>query len=275
MAIMNQVVKTVPELIELAQKIKAAVQPIAVDTETNGLFPVEDKVVGWSLAFSEDEGYYIPRNHRHSTNVPDEQHKQLFELLCSKQLIWHNAKFDIEFIKTNFGIEMPVFADTMAMAYLACFPRLALKEIMSSMFHYETKEFNVLLSEKYGSKWKSLGYTAADLDDTDISDYAVHDVLYTYKLFNLLKDDMNNYKSIFKLEMNLIPIVAQMNLSGITIDTVKMNKLCAQAKRELQERFDKMQGMFERRLRLFVIRRLPVKRVLLSLFTVRSSSLVR
>ena len=241
---MNPIVKTTEDLVELARKIKACSTPIAVDTETNGLFPVEDQIVGWSLAFSEEEGYYIPRKHRHVQNVPDFVHHQLFELLSQKKTVWHNAKFDIEFIKTNFNLEMPVYCDTIVMAYLACFPKLALKEIMSSMFHYETKEFKELLAEKFGPKWKSLGYTAADLDDTDISDYAIHDVLYTYKLFNLLKDDMQNYKSIFKLEMNLVPIVAQMNLSGITVDTEKMNALCAVAKEELQKRFDRMQAMF-------------------------------
>ena len=241
---MNSIINTVPDLIELARKIKAATEPIALDTETNGLFPIEDKIVGWSIAFSETEGYYIPRNHRYSQNVPDVQIHQLFELLQTKKLLWHNGKFDIEFIKTNFNLEMPVYSDTMVMAYLACFKKLALKEIMSSLFHYETKEFDQLLSEKYGKQWKSLGYTAADLTAEDMYDYAIHDVLYTYKLFNLLKDQMEHYKSVFKLELNLVPIVAQMNLSGITIDSKKLRGLADLAKKEQQERFDKMQVAF-------------------------------
>ena len=241
---MNPIINTVPDLIELAKRIKSATEPIAVDTETNGLFPIEDKIVGWSLAFSETEGYYIPRNHRYSDNVPDAQISQLFELLQSKKLIWHNGKFDIEFIKTNFGLEMPVYSDTMVMAYLACFPKLALKEIMSTLFHYETKEFKEMLAEKYGKQWKSLGYTAADLTAEDIYDYAIHDVLYTYRLFNLLKDQMENYKSIFKLELNLVPIVAQMNLSGITIDSPKLRNLADLAKQELTERYLQMQEVY-------------------------------
>jgi len=241
---MNPIIKTVDDLKALALRIKNATEPITVDTETNGLFAIEDKIVGWSLAFNEEEGYYIPRNHRNSLNVPDHLHKQLFELLQTKQLIWHNAIFDIQMIKTNFGLEMPIYSDTMLMAYLACFKTLKLKEIMSSLFHYETKEFTELLGEKYGKQWKKLGYTAADLDDVDIYDYAIHDVLYTYKLFNLLKDEMNNYKSIFKLELNLLPIVAQMNLSGITIDSDRLKKLGDAASVELNQRLDAMQADF-------------------------------
>ena len=241
---MNPIIKTVPDLIELAKRIKSATEPITVDTETNGLFPIEDKIVGWSIAFSETEGYYIPRNHRYSDNVPDNLHHQLFELLQSKNLVWHNGKFDIEFIKTNFDLEMPIYSDTMLMAYLACFKKLALKEIMHDLFHYDTKEFKELLADKYGKKWQFLGYTAADLTDEDIADYAIHDVLYTYKLFNLLKSDMENYKSIFKLELNLIPIVAKMNMSGITIDSEKLRSLAGEARAELDKRFDKMQKDF-------------------------------
>ena len=241
---MNRIINTVDDLMALAKRIKSADAPIAVDTETNGLFPIEDKIVGWSLAFSETEGYYVPRNHRYSDNVPDAQHKQLMELLQQKKLVWHNGKFDLEFIKTNLSLDMPVYSDTMVMAYLACFKKLALKEIMKDLFHYDTKEFKELLAEKYGKQWKSLGYTAADLTAEDIAEYAVNDVLYTYKLFNLLKDQMEHYKSIFKLELNLVPIVAQMNLSGITVDAEKLKGLAVQARGELDKRYALMQQVF-------------------------------
>lgn len=237
---MQPIIRTANDLVELANRIKAATDPIAVDTETNGLFPIEDKIVGWSLAFSEEEGYYIPANHRSSQNIPEKFIVQLFQLLSTKKTIWHNAKFDIEMIYGNYGLKLPVYSDTMAMAYIACFPELALKKIMSNLFHYETKEFDELLSEKYGKQWHANGYTAADLDPEDIYDYAIHDVLYTYKLFNLLKDDMKNYASILKLELNLIPIVAQMNMEGLHIDADKLRKMAEEAKKDSQARLEKM-----------------------------------
>ena len=242
---MNPIINTVDDLKDLARRIKQHIGPIAVDTETNGLFPIEDQIIGWSLAFSETEGYYVPRKHRHNQNVPDRLHHQLFELLQQKELVWHNAIFDLQMIKTNFGLEMPVYSDTLIMAYLACFQELGLKKIIASMFHYDTKEFNELLAEKYGKQWHSLGYTAADLDAEEIYDYAIHDVLYTYKLFNMLKDEMKNYASILKLELNLVPIVAQMNLSGINIATDKLNAMSAFAKEELKPRYNKMAAKWD------------------------------
>ena len=242
---MDSIIKTVDDLKELASRIKHHTDPIAMDTETNGLFPMEDQITGWSLAFSETEGYYIPRKHRHSPNVPDFLHHQLFELLQEKELVWHNALFDLQMIKANFGLEMPVYSDTLIMAYLACFQELGLKKIISSMFHYDTKEFKELLASKYGTQWKSLGYTSADLDDIEISDYAIHDVLYTYKLFNMLKDEMKQYASIFKLELNLVPIVAQMNMSGINIATDKLKQMSDFAKESLKEPYAKMSAQWD------------------------------
>lgn len=240
---MNPIIQTKEDLLELASRIKTASEPITVDCETNGLFPVQDKIVGWSLAFSEEEGYYIPTNHRNSLNIPEHLVKQLFQLLSTKKLIWHNAKFDIEMIKCNYDIEMPVYSDTMAMAYLACFPKLGLKDIMSNIFKYDTKEFNDLLGEKYGTQWKNNGYTAADLDAEEMYVYAINDVLYTYKLFNLLKDEMVNYESILKLELNLIPIVARMNLEGLEINKDSLRKMSAEAKAEVQERLNQMRSL--------------------------------
>lgn len=237
---MEPIVRTANDLIELARRIKNAEEPITLDTETNGLFPITDKIVGFSLAFNEDEGYYVPAMHRVSENVPERLIKQIFQLLKEKRLIFHNAKFDMQMIFQNYGIQLPLYSDTMAMAYLACFPKLGLKDIMSDVFNMETKEFDQLLSEKYGKQWKSLGFTAADLTPEDIYVYAIHDVLYTYKLFNLLKDEMKNYASILKLENNLIPEIVQMNMEGLVIDSERLRAMAAKARVGVENKLGQM-----------------------------------
>lgn len=240
---MKDIIRSVEDLVELSNRIRSAEEPVAVDTETSGLFPMEDKVVGFSLAFTEDEGYYIPANHRNSPNVPFRLVQQLFMLLAKKRLIFHNARFDTEMVYTNYGIKLPIFADTQAMAYIACFPRLALKEIMADFFNEDTKEFEELLEDKYGKQWKAKGYTAADLDPEDISDYAIKDPRFTYKLFNALKDEMKNYSSIWKLELNIIPMVAQMNLEGLYIDKDFLRDLSAKAKERVGEYVTSMRAV--------------------------------
>lgn len=240
---MNPIIQTKQDLIELANRIKTATEPLALDTETNGLFAQGDKIIGFSVAFSETEGYYIPVKHRESLNIPERLVQQLFTLLKAKRLILQNGRFDIEFIYTNFGVKLPIFADTMAMAYIACFPKLGLKEIMKTYFNEDTREFKEMLEEKFGKQWRAQGYTAADLTAEDIYVYAIKDVLFTYKLFNQLKDEMKNFSSILKLELNLIPIVAQMNLEGLEIDKERLRDLSVKAKAKVADYIQEMRAV--------------------------------
>ena len=78
---------------------------IAVDTETSGLNPRKDKVVGWSVSGDEGVGFYLPTLvwnfdkdelelqtiNGKSTEVIS---KNLLKMLKGKKLVFHNASFD-------------------------------------------------------------------------------------------------------------------------------------------------------------------------------------
>lgn len=90
---------------------------IAVDTETSGLNPRKDVIVGWSLSGDEGIGFYIPTL---VWNFEKEQlilqtidgtstetiSKNLLKALIGKKLVFHNASFDVQFIKNHFGIDL-------------------------------------------------------------------------------------------------------------------------------------------------------------------------
>ena len=98
---------------------------IAVDTETTGLNPRKDKIVGWSVSGDEGVGFYLPTlvwnfdNDKlelqtilgESTEVIS---KNLLKLLKGKKLVFHNASFDVQFIKNYFGVDLlpDVWVDT-------------------------------------------------------------------------------------------------------------------------------------------------------------------
>ena len=98
---------------------------IAVDTETTGLNPRKDKIIGWSISGDEGIGFYLPTlvwNFKAgsldlqsidgtSTEVLS---KNLLKMLIGKKLVFHNASFDIQFIKNYFGINLlaDVWVDT-------------------------------------------------------------------------------------------------------------------------------------------------------------------
>jgi len=98
---------------------------IAVDTETTGLNPRKDSIIGWSVSGSEGVGFYLPtlvfdydldklqlqHINGKSTEVIS---KNLLKLLKGKKLVFHNASFDVQFIKNYFGINLlpDVWVDT-------------------------------------------------------------------------------------------------------------------------------------------------------------------
>jgi len=98
---------------------------IAVDTETTGLNPRKDKIVGWSVSGDEGIGFYLPtlvwnfdEDRLELQTIMDESteviSKNLFKLLKGKKLVFHNASFDVQFIKNYFGIDLlpDVWVDT-------------------------------------------------------------------------------------------------------------------------------------------------------------------
>ena len=98
---------------------------IAVDTETTGLNPRKDKIIGWSISGDEGIGFYLPTlvwNFEESTldlqtidgTSTEVLSKNLLKLLLGKKLVFHNASFDVQFIKNYFGIDLlpDVWVDT-------------------------------------------------------------------------------------------------------------------------------------------------------------------
>lgn len=190
---------------------------IALDCETEGLFPPDDDIVGFSIAFSEEEGYYFPLKHADSKNLPKEIATKIFSIIKFKKIIFHNAEFDLHMIWQHFNIKLPLYGDTMLMANCLGYERLALKYLINKIYSIDTLEFDTLLEEKFGKSWKK--HNCSELKSEEVSDYAINDVLYTFKLYNFFKDAVaEQYASIYKIELNLIPVVVTLNANGVKID---------------------------------------------------------
>ena len=98
---------------------------IAVDTETSGLNPRKDKIVGWSLSGEEGVGFYIPtlvwnfdkgllELQKIDGESTENLSRKLLGLLKGKKLVFHNASFDVQFIKNFYGVDlsMDIWVDT-------------------------------------------------------------------------------------------------------------------------------------------------------------------
>ena len=98
---------------------------LAVDTETTGLNPRKDKIVGWSVSGAEGVGFYLPtlvwnfdKDELELQTIDGKSteviSRNFMKMLKGKKLVFHNASFDVQFIKNYFGVNLlpDVWVDT-------------------------------------------------------------------------------------------------------------------------------------------------------------------
>jgi len=213
----------------LLQKTIDNNKPIVVDLETTGAVSSSglDEHHGWLLGvvFSVDQndGYYIPLNHtKEGQRVKEQltlnQFRDEFGPLMESGGVWigHNIKFDYKFL-WRAGIHLfPNLWDTMIAAKLLngdARMRVGLKEIIGKHIDIPHRIIQTFTEAAHGN--------ASEVDPIDFSTYAINDTIFTYYLYMVFKPKIDEqYKKLFyKAEAPLIPVLAQMELRGIRIDT--------------------------------------------------------
>ena len=233
---------TESELDDLVDKLQR-VPEFAVDTETTGIDPITSDLVGISLAFRPLEAYYIPVSHRY-IGVP----RQLpLELVLEKLKpvlsnpaigkIGQNIKYDLHIFK-RIGVELAgISFDTMLASYLL--NPSARGHNLSGM-SMERLGYRMVPIEDLIGKGKSQ-ITMDEVEVERVSEYACEDADITLQLKSLLEPGIqkNNLESVFRdIELPLIPILAEMEMTGIRIDTQYLKQLS----KELAERLNGLTG---------------------------------
>lgn len=195
----------------------------AFDTETDGINPITAHLVGMSFAFVPNEAYYIP--------IPENQEEATAILATFKnalenieiQKIGQNIKFDMMVLrKYNICLAGPLF-DTMIAHYLLN-PELrhGMDYLAETYLHYKTIPIESLI----GAKGKNQG-TMRDVPIDKICTYAAEDADITLRLKNYFEPELKaqNLEPLFySIEMPLVYVLAEMELSGVTLDTLALKE---------------------------------------------------
>ncbi len=205
----------------------------AIDTETDNEDPIKANLLGISFCFEEDKAYYLPYHILSSSD-----RKKLKSILEKPtQKIGHNIKYDIEVLKSE-GIDIKnIYFDTMIAAYLIN-PGSRSYSLSSLAFSYLGRQM-INIEELIGKKGKNQ-LNLKDIPEDKIAIYAAEDAHMTYLLYFKLKED-NVFKEIEKvftdIEIPLVPILADMEYTGVLIDKKFLEKLS----RELDKKLEKIQ----------------------------------
>ena len=233
---------------------------IAVDTETSGLNPRKNKIVGWSLSGDEGIGFYIPtlvwnfeKNELELQTIDGTStetiSKNLLKALKGKKLVFHNASFDVQFIKNYFGIDLlpDVWVDTGLLVHtvyeegafgygnpfglksIAIMNQEALGLNVEEAANQEQIELKESIKKNGGSVTKeSFEIYKADLEI--LSKYASADTDLTLRICNLYLDKLRDEGlEEFFFEEEVMPIYREvtvpMEAYGVDLDTELIDKI--------------------------------------------------
>ena len=207
---------------------------VGFDTETTGLDPYNDEIVGFSFCLNEQEAYYVPFRHFYlglDKQVSKEAAIEAMRKIFRSRVIGHNIKFDLHFVTQLLeDDDLTPYADTIILAWLVN------PEMPLSLDKLSLKFFNhTMISFKSTVK---KGETFANVPLEEATNYAAEDALVTYKLYFKLNEtlDLQNashLKDEFRdVEMPFVKTLLAMEKAGIRLDVHFME----QFKKEVQSR---------------------------------------
>ena len=164
-------INNIDELKKIVEEIKIK-GLVSIDTETNSLNLEEADLVGISLSFKEDKGFYIPINHRDiesgkrlKEQLEEKKVLEQIRLICSDPSILkigQNLKYDIRLLK-KYNISFNSIDDTMLLSYALDngLTRHGMDDLSYRHLNHETIKYKDLVGT--GKKQISFDYVTIDL----------------------------------------------------------------------------------------------------------------
>src|SRR5574344_523690 len=209
---------------------------LSLDTETTSKEAINAELVGLSFSVTENQAYYvaIPAIREEAEKIVN-IFKPLYENPKTLK-VGQNIKYDLE-VLNNYGIKLQgKMFDTM-IAHYVIQPELhhGMDYLAEIYLNYKT----VHIDELIGPKGKKQG-NMRDLQPSQVYEYACEDADVTLKLKNILEKELKKYEVedlFYNIEMPLLPVLAEMEMNGVKIDT----KTLSETSKIFTERMDEIE----------------------------------
>ena len=206
---------------EQAQKIcdfLLTSKKVSLDTETTSTVAIDAELVGLSFSVEPHKAFYVA--------VPAEREKAQTIVNIFKPLyespeilkIGQNIKYDME-VLMRYGVTLaaPMFDTMLAHYVLHPEQRHGMDYLADVLLDYHTITIDSLIGPKVKGQ-KSM----RDVPPADVCPYAAEDADITLQLYNVLEPQLHDagaWQLFTEIEMPLVPVLADMETTGVRIDT--------------------------------------------------------
>ncbi|MGD8748704.1 MAG: DNA polymerase I [Balneolaceae bacterium] len=228
-----ELVNTPEDIERLVDKLKGA-QALSFDTETDGVDPMKNELVGISLSATIGTAYYIPVNVE--GGLPQKTVIELLQPLFSERQsvkIAHNYKFDYMILsRAGMKIKGDAF-DTMIAGYLIdANQKLKMDTLSRQYLGYKPIPITKLIGK--GRKQKTMD----EIDPEKVTVYACEDADITLRLYEklgdvLVEDELEEIAE--SIEFPLMEVLARMEMNGVRIDERLLSEFSVVLREDLLE----------------------------------------
>ena len=231
------------QIVDTSEKLDALVRTldhaevIAFDTETTSTEEMEADLVGISLAVRDGQGYYIPLGHLAGQNLPIEQAIGALRGPMSNPRIpkvGHHAKYDYIVLRRHGLTVTPLGFDTMIAEFVVDpgSRNLGLKNLAYARLGLAMQHIEQLIGT--GKHQLSMAEVAIEA----AAAYAAADAETTLRLLPVMRErveQVHGTQLMNQVETPLIPVLANMEMTGVLLDLPYFEKLEHELRGRLSE----------------------------------------
>jgi DNA polymerase-1 len=205
-------------------------EAFAIDLETTSLNPLVAEIVGISVSMLDHEAFYIPVGHTYPGAPAQLSREKVLSELAPiltdprRHKVGQNLKYDYQVLRQA-GTEMEgLWCDTMIASYLINPARSS--QGLDSLAQEFLDHRMISYAEVTGKGKEQINFAQAPVEKASV--YSCEDADATWLLHRLFLPRLNQLgmeRLFFEVEMPLVKVLAEMELSGVKLDLPLLAKL--------------------------------------------------